>query len=330
MRAGERRARSVSRRFILATLVALPLAAVLLIVSADQGDAILRTTPRSPAHRERARSETSKQAPPARASAVTIGPATPAATAQTPALTQLEKSEPGMTPAASRIHAATRDALLDRAGAVRATAADRAEALDRLRRAPGLDEAAVAKLATIVADAALGADTRTRALDVLHQLATFRPDLARCLTAALLDSLSHAPDDAARAFVLETLSTKDASPGEVEGVTAWLGDPNPRVRAAAARAVATAPLRDRSLVTRALERALASESDAETAAVLIEASLRAGRGSASALLARLERASVVRGSAALARQIADYRSSLDEGETDPLRILAEHDAREAR
>ena len=56
--------------------------------------------------------------------------------------------------------------------------------------------------------------------------------------------------------------------------------------------------------------------------------LRVARADAAALLDRLARAEVARASAAVARQIDDYKSLLAEGETDPVRIERIHQERE--
>jgi hypothetical protein len=81
-------------------------------------------------------------------------------------------------------------------------------------------------------------------------------------------------------------------------------------------------------VSAALERALASESDADAAAAMIAASLRVARADAGALLSRVAGTAVVRANEALGRQVADYRASLAAGETDPTEIQRTHDARE--
>jgi hypothetical protein len=339
--AGKKNTRGVSRRFYLATLLTLPAAGVILLARSDRGAApSVTASPAPAAHDARPRSSAklapraesgareAKSAPSALEAERAVAPNDiAAALRRADVASARELAVRGEDPEQLQ-GVGVRDALLAVAADPTATPAGRAVALDLIRRAPGVDEASIAKIQAIVASTALDADTRTRAIDLLHQLTVNRPDLERPIQAALVDAATHAPDDEARALALETLSTKDAPETDVARVTGWLSDPNPHVRTGAARALATSSLRDRGAVVQGLERALASESDSETASVLIEAALRAGRGSADSLLSRMERAEVVRANAALARQITDYRGSLGAGETDPLRILAEHEARE--
>jgi hypothetical protein len=146
---------------------------------------------------------------------------------------------------------------------------------------------------------------------------------------ALLDAAEHAVNDEARALALESFPTDAASADEVARVAAWLADQSAQVRASAARALGASALRDRALVVERLESALATERNEDAASMLIESGLRAGRGGADTLLARFEQTPIVRACPALAREITDYRSSLGAGETDPRRIVAEHEAREA-
>lgn len=294
-------ARSVPRRWIALSVLAVPLGA-LIVLAPEKGQARRErpVTPLAPAATRRpmlAPPETPRERPPAPRSEATPSP------------------DPATVPVAT--------VLLERAADPRLSSSQRADAIERLRRAPGIDAVAIERLGAIVADPALDADTRTRAIDLLHQLSGSRPDLEPWLGPALVAAVRNAPDDEARAFALETLSTASLSEGEVASIAAWLADANPRVRLAAARAAASSPLRDRALVAGALENALAAESDIEAAEALVDAALRVGRGQADTILARMERASVVRGDAALSRRIAGYRASLGAGETDPRRIIAE-------
>jgi len=341
--AGKRTARSVSRRFTYATLLTLPAAGVILLARSDRGDATgkrrmthaaldARQAPRPAlvAREERVSKpldgksdSTSRPTSATNAAASQLAAALRRADVDAARELAQRAEDPGQLQGT-----AMRDALLAVAADASATPHGRAVALALLRRAPAIDEGSVARIATIAADPALDADTRARAIDLLRQLSVNRPDLERPLQAALLDAATHAGDEDARSLALETLSLRGAAEDEVGRVVGWLQDASPRVRTNAARAAGSCALRDRGAVLDGLERALAAESDVDAASIEIEAALRAGRASADALLARMERAGVVRANAALARQINDYRASLGAGETDPLRILADHEARE--
>ncbi|HZU95923.1 MAG TPA: hypothetical protein VFF73_04385 [Planctomycetota bacterium] len=223
--------------------------------------------------------------------------------------------------------ASLRDALLGLAADPSSTPQARAVALDLIRRAPLLDAASVAKLGAIAAASDLDADTRTRAIDVLHQLST-RDDLDAAVGRALLAAIASPPSADARAFALDALRTSASSDAELASVGGFLADGSPLVRASAARALATSPASARTTVAGQLEGALASENDQNAAGAMIESLLRVGRAGADALLAQAAQEQVVQQNAGLQRQVADYRAQLAAGETDPTRIQNEHARRE--
>jgi hypothetical protein len=223
--------------------------------------------------------------------------------------------------------ASLRDALLALAADPNSTPQARAVALDLIRRAPLLDAASVAKLGAIAAASDLDADTRTRAIDVLHQLST-RDDLDAAVGTALLAAIASPPSADARAFALDALKTSASSDAELASVGGFLADGSPLVRASAARALATSPASARATVSGQLEGALASENDQNAAFAMIESLLRVGRAGADALLAQAAQDPIVQQNAGLQRQVADYRAQLASGETDPTRIQNEHARRE--
>ena len=219
-----------------------------------------------------------------------------------------------------------KERLLATAADPRATAQARGVALDLLRRAPDLDAAAVARIGAVAVAAELDEDTRLRAIDALHELGD-RPELEGALRAALLAAAAVGSPEG-RALALDSVATGAATPDEVAHVAGYLADPSARVRASAARALAGAPVRDRDLVVGSVEQAFSGESDVNAALALADAALLAGRSGADALLARLERGPLVARTPELAREIADYRGSLQAGETDGQRIQKDHLARE--
>jgi hypothetical protein len=221
-----------------------------------------------------------------------------------------------------------RDDLLGVAQDPGATLAARQVALDLLRRAPGIDASTIASIEAIAASSTLDDDTRTRAIDLLHQLAATRTGLDAPLRSALLDAADHAPSNAALAFALSSIKTQDASDAEIARVSARLSDPDASVRGSAARALDSSPAVDRDQVGSQLVQALANETDPNAAASLVESTLRVGRAGADALLAAEQAAPLAARDAGLARQIADYRAALASGETDPSRIVADHRSRE--
>jgi hypothetical protein len=202
-------------------------------------------------------------------------------------------------------------------------------ALELLGESPGSDGAVVGFLRGLAASERSDvARVRWAAVGALGRLARTREDLVAETRAALLEVATRAPEPTLRADALHETRAEGASRAEVERLAACVLDRDPDVREGAARALGGVDVGLHDAVAEVLERAILREDSPQVGAALLASAVRAARGGADALLARMEQARVVVTTPALARQANDYRAMLREGETDPLRILRAREARE--
>jgi hypothetical protein len=311
-------------------VVALPVSGLVLLAASESNARTTAATPAAVTRPDGPRpAPGARSAPSARPEAPAAPPRTAPASSVAPA-SVTEERELYLEALANPARLARRDVkeqLLATAADPRATVQARGVALDLLRRAPELDAAAVARIGAIAVAPVLDEDTRLRAIDALHELGD-RPELESALRAALLAAAAAAGSPDGRALALESVATNAATPDEVARVAGYLADPSARVRASAARALAGTSVRDRDLVVASVEQAFSVESDVGASLALVDAALLAGRSGAEALLGRMAGGTLVARTPELAREIADYRSSLQSGETDAKRIQKDHQARE--